>query len=78
VLEIFGLSSSTLDRRIQVGLLPPPISLGERAKGWPENEIAEVVAAMIAGVPSEAIRVLVGDLVEKRFYTPSQTENEQL
>ena len=34
-----GLSRSTIYLRIQEGTFPRPISLGERAVGWLENEI---------------------------------------
>ena len=34
-----GLSRSTIYLRIQEGSFPKPISLGERAVGWLENEI---------------------------------------
>ena len=37
--ERTGLSRSTIYLRIQEGSFPKPISLGERAVGWLENEI---------------------------------------
>ena len=66
VLNILGLSSSTLDRRIHAGLFVPPISLLERRKGWPENEVTEIVNAMVSGVSTDSIRNLVADLLTQR------------
>ncbi len=62
----YGLSSSTLHVRINEGLIPPPISLGERAVGFPEHETSTVLAAMIAGQSKAQIRDLVASLVEQR------------
>jgi prophage regulatory protein len=40
-----GLSRSTIYLRIQEGTFPKPISLGARAVGWLEHEIAAWLAA---------------------------------
>ena len=66
VLNILGLSSSTLDRRIHAGLFVPPISLLERRKGWPENEVTEIVNTMVSGAYEESVRKLVTDLIGQR------------
>lgn len=42
-----GLSRSTIYLRIQKGDFPKPISLGDRAVGWLENEIEEWLAARL-------------------------------
>jgi prophage regulatory protein len=42
-----GLSRSTIYLRIQEGTFPRPISLGERAVGWLENEIEAWLASRI-------------------------------
>ena len=42
-----GLSRSTIYLRIQEGSFPKPISLGERAVGWLENEIEAWLASRI-------------------------------
>jgi len=42
-----GLSRSTIYLRIQEGTFPKPISLGERAVGWVENEIEAWLASRI-------------------------------
>jgi prophage regulatory protein len=44
-----GLSRSTLYCRINQGLMPPPIKLGERCVAWPQNEVAAINTARIAG-----------------------------
>lgn len=66
ILARYGLSSSTLHVRINEGLIPPPISLGDRAVGFPEHETSAVLAAMIAGSSKAEIKVLVASLVEQR------------
>lgn len=62
----YGLSSSTLHVRINEGLIPPPVSLGERAVGFPEHETSAVLAAMIAGNTKAEIKALVSSLIEQR------------
>lgn len=51
----------------KAGLLPKPISLGDRAKGWPEDEIDAINKARIAGVTADEIRQLVIRLEAARF-----------
>jgi prophage regulatory protein len=43
-----GLGRSTLYARIQAGEFPPPVSLGARAVGWPEADVAAWIDARIA------------------------------
>jgi prophage regulatory protein len=57
-----GHSRSTLYLRIAEGLFPKPVSLGARAVGWPENEVAAINAARIAGKSDDEIRQLVATL----------------
>jgi prophage regulatory protein len=66
VTEKSGLPSSTLYLRIQQGLWPRPVSLGDRAVGWPSNEVDAVVAARIAGQSNDEIRALVKRLHKAR------------
>jgi prophage regulatory protein len=47
VRERTGLSRSTLYAKIKAGEFPASISLGDRAVGWPSNEIDEWIAARI-------------------------------
>ncbi|WP_430389774.1 helix-turn-helix transcriptional regulator [Dyella sp. 20L07] len=46
VLEILGVSRTTLYRLVQSEQLPPPLKLG-RSTFWPEREIAQLIASMI-------------------------------
>jgi len=66
VIERTGFSRSTLHARINQGLFVPPISLGERAVGWPTHEVSQLISAMIAGQTNEEIRELVTRLVHTR------------
>lgn len=61
----YGFSSSTLHVRIKEGLIPPPISLGGRAVGFPEHETSAILAAMIAGQSKNEIKALVTSLIEQ-------------
>jgi len=61
-----GLSRSTIYAYISQGLWPKPVSLGVRAVGWPENEIAAINAARIAGKSNDEIRKLINNLETAR------------
>ena len=63
---ITGLSRSTIYNRIAQGLWPKPVSMGGRSVGWPESEIKALIAARIAGMSDEEIRVLVKELENNR------------
>jgi len=54
-----GLSRSTIYLRIAQGVFPKPVSLGGRAVGWPESEVASLNAARISGKSNSEIRDLV-------------------
>jgi prophage regulatory protein len=47
VQAITGLSRSTIYARVGEGKFPKPISLGDRAVGWIENEIADWINEQI-------------------------------
>ncbi len=67
VISIIGLSRSTIFNRIEAGLLPPSINLGEgRAVGWLESEIQTVLNAFVSGMKPDAIKEVVKGLVETR------------
>ncbi len=66
VLKIRGRSRSSHYLDIQQGLFTSPISLGARAVGWPEYEVAALNAARIAGKGDEEVRALVFRLQESR------------
>ncbi|MEH6445297.1 MAG: AlpA family phage regulatory protein [Oceanospirillaceae bacterium] len=62
----FGLSKSTFHNRIKDGLLPPPISLGQRAVGFLQHETSEMIAAMMCGLSESEMKAFVKKLVNKR------------
>lgn len=62
----YGLPRSTFHSRIKEGLIPPPISLGNRAVGYPSFETDLVLAAMIAGQSKDEIKALVALILEQR------------
>ena len=61
-----GLSRSTIYLRIEQRMFTRPVSLGGRAVGWPENEVALLNAARIAGKSNAEIRDLVTELEAAR------------
>ena len=61
-----GYSRSTIYLRISQGLWTKPVSLGARAVGWPQDEVAALNAARIAGKTDEEIRALVAQLEAAR------------
>ena len=66
VLSRLGISNTTLHKKINDQLLPPPINLGSRSVGWLEHELNQVLAAMVAGKSQDHIKALVGHLVDQR------------
>lgn len=66
VLQARGRSRSTHYLDIQQGLFTRPISLGARSVGWPENEVAALNEARIAGKGEAEIRSLVRTLEASR------------
>lgn len=59
VLRARGRSRSSHYDDIKKGLFTTPVSIGARAVGWPDSEVAILNAARIAGECDEEIRVLV-------------------
>jgi prophage regulatory protein len=66
VLKARGRSRSTHYLDVKQGLFTRPVSLGARAVGWPDYEVAIINAARIAGKGDEEIRSLVASLEEAR------------
>lgn len=65
--EKMGLgSNSTVYAHVEEGTLTPPVKIGLRASGWPENEADAINAARIAGKTDDEIKDLVRNLVAKR------------
>ena len=57
-----GLARSTCWSQVADGLLPAPVKMTPRASRWPASEIAQVIAARIAGRTDDDIRKLVARL----------------
>lgn len=66
LLKLSGLSKTTLQTRINTHLMPPSISLGDRAIGFIEFECQAVLRAMAAGKSKDEIRALVSYLIKQR------------
>lgn len=47
VIDITGLARSTVYKYVAEGSFPKPVSLGDRAVGWVENEVHEWILVRI-------------------------------
>jgi predicted DNA-binding transcriptional regulator AlpA len=59
-------SSTSLDRALADGSVPPGIRIGKRCTRWPAGEIRAVLEAIAAGATIEERRALVVRLVAAR------------
>lgn len=59
-------ASASVYNGVREGLFPKPVKIGQRASGWPEDEVDAVNTARIAGASKEQIRELVKQLHAKR------------
>lgn len=59
-------SRSTIYTRVSEGLLPAPLSLGQRGIAFVSSEIEAVVRAMIAGQTQQQVKALVSKLITQR------------
>ncbi len=66
VLKRRGKSRSAHYVDVKAGLFVPPVRLGLRARGTPEDEVDTLVAATIADKTDDEIRALVTSLVAAR------------
>lgn len=66
VLGLIAKSNTTLYSDIKLGLMTPPVPIGENSVAWPEHEINAINTARIAGKSNDEIRTIVADLVEQR------------
>ena len=66
VLKRRGKSRSAHYADIKTGLFVPPVKLGLRARGTPDDEVDTLVAATIADKSDDEIRALVVKLVAVR------------
>jgi prophage regulatory protein len=65
-----GKSRSALYANIAEGLWTKPVKIGPRASAWPEDEVAALNAARIAGKTDDEIRSLVVQLQVSRKTLP--------
>ena len=66
VIKICGLPKSSFYEKVKLGLMPPAVSLGQRAVAWVNFEIDAVNKALLAGATEDEIKALVVKLVEQR------------
>ena len=59
-------SHASIYNAIKAGLFTKPVRIGDRAVGWPSQEVQAIVAARIAGKTQEQIRELVCKLERAR------------
>ncbi len=59
-------SDASIYNAVKDGTLTKPVPIGQRAVGWPSDEVQAVVAARIAGMSEAEIRDLVNRLHAKR------------
>ena len=59
-------SHASIYNAIRAGLFTNPVPIGQRAVGWPDNEVQAINAARIAGQSDDQIRELVKQLHAKR------------
>lgn len=59
-------SNASIYNAIRAGTFTKPVQIGERAVGWPSDEVQAINAARIAGKSDEQIRELVNRLHSKR------------
>lgn len=66
VQSMTGLPSSSMYDRIKRGLFMSPVKIGERARGWPSDEIDQYIRAIVQGAPDDELRALVSELIAQR------------
>lgn len=59
-------SHASIYNAIRAGLFTNPVPIGQRAVGWPDDEVKAINAARVAGASDEQIRILVKQLHAKR------------
>jgi prophage regulatory protein len=60
-------SHASVYNAIHDGLFTVPVPIGQRAVGWPHQEVAAINAARIRGDSDDEIRTLVGKLHAARM-----------
>jgi prophage regulatory protein len=64
-------SDASIYKAIRDGLFPVGVRIGQRAKGWPSDEVAAINTARIAGKSDDELKALVARLHAKRLELPS-------
>ena len=83
VIRVRGRRRSSHYADVNAGLFTKPVKIGPRASGWPENEVAAINAARIAGKSDDEVRQLVVRLEAARkiafrsHVSPPDAEREQ-
>ena len=62
----FAFSENTSYRAEQAGLIPPPLTLLENIKAWPQYELDAIARAIVGGATQDEIRALVVKLIAER------------
>ncbi|MFT6909361.1 MAG: prophage regulatory protein [Oleiphilaceae bacterium] len=78
VIQVTGLSNTSIFERTKDGLFPTSISLGGRAVGYLEHEVDAVVTARAAGQCDDQVRHLIKLLLKKRQETVNALLNSLL
>jgi prophage regulatory protein len=63
---VFAMGTTAMYDRIAKGLMTPPVKPTPRTSCWPEEEVAAVRDAVVAGKSEDEIKVLVKGLMEAR------------
>lgn len=66
LIQLLGLSKTTIQNRINEGTLPSPISLGGRSVGFLLTDVKQAIKAMLAGMSEEQLRELVNEQNKQR------------
>ncbi len=66
LLSLFNFSKSTLHNKINAGIFPVPLSMGERCVAWPDDQIEVMQAAYIKGLNDSELKTLVNQLIQAR------------
>ncbi|WP_100657748.1 helix-turn-helix transcriptional regulator [Alteromonas flava] len=69
VLELTGLSKSTIYARIKIGVFPKPINLGGNSRGWLDQEVRQTIGFMACGDDIQTLKSNVAKLVAQRRNT---------
>ncbi|HPW28170.1 MAG TPA: transcriptional regulator [Rhodoferax sp.] len=64
--ELGHRSDASVYNAIRAGLFTTGVAIGQRARGWPSDEVSAINTARIAGKSDDEIRELVKVLQAKR------------